>query len=137
MTEYTKPLPETTPWSKKFWEYTRQHKLAMQKCKDCGTLIFYPRKFCPECASGNLDWKEMSGKAKLNAYTVTLDGVEPVFAADLPYVLAMVDLDEGIKMMTNIVECKHDELQIGMDLEVTFRDCTAEITLPVFRPSKR
>jgi uncharacterized protein len=136
MDTYSKPLPQITSWSKPFWEHARQHKLAMQKCNSCGKLIFYPRKACPECWSLDLGWKEVSGKAKMNCYTVTLGGVEPVFQADVPYVLAMVDLEEGVKMMTNIVECKPEDLKIGMDLEVTYKDCTAEISLPVFRPIK-
>ena len=131
---YGKPLPEMTPWSKKFWESTRQHKLSMQKCNSCGKLIFYPRKACPECWSLDLGWQQVSGKAKLNTFTVTLGGVEPVFAPDLPYVLAMVDLAEGITMMTNIVDSKPEDLKIGMDLEVAFRDCTDDISLPVFKP---
>ena len=59
----TKPIPETQPWSEKFWEGTKQGKLLIQVCKDCKSKIFYPRKFCPECWSGNLDWIEASGKA--------------------------------------------------------------------------
>jgi uncharacterized OB-fold protein len=135
MNVYTKPLPEITPWSKKFWEATKQHKLSMQKCNSCGKLIFYPRKACPDCWSLDLGWQEVSGKAKLKSFTITMGGVEPVFAPDLPYVLAIVDLAEGPTMMTNIVDCKHEDLKIGMDLQVTFRDCTDTISLPVFRPA--
>jgi len=134
MNAYTKPLPEITPWSKKFWEATRQHKLVMQKCSDCGKLIFYPRKVCPYCWSSNIGWEEVSGKGKVHSMTVTLGGVEPVFAPDLPYILAIVELKEGIHMMTNIVECEPEDVTIGMDVEVTFRDCTDSISLPVFKP---
>jgi uncharacterized protein len=134
---YTKPLPSMLPWSKKFWEYAKEHKLVAQKCEDCGKLIFHPRKFCPECWSGNLGWQELSGKAKLASFSVTLAGVEPVFAVDLPYVLALVDLKEGLRMMSNIVDCKTEELRIGMDLVVTFRDCTEDISLPLFRPDNK
>jgi uncharacterized OB-fold protein len=72
MNTYLKPLPQITSWSKPFWENTRQHKLVMQKCNSCGKLIFYPRKACPECWSLDLGWKEVSGKARMNCYTVTL-----------------------------------------------------------------
>jgi len=136
MSEYAKPLPVIQPWSKKFWEAAHQHRLIMQKCNDCGKLVFYPRKFCPECWSANLGWTDVSGKAKVRTFTITMAGVEQAFMPDLPYVLAVVDLEEGIRMMTNIVDCRPEEVKIGMDVEVTFRDCTEEISLPVFRPAK-
>ncbi len=137
MSEYAKPLPVIQPWSKKFWEAAHQHKLIMQKCNDCGKLVFYPRKFCPECWSANLGWTDVSGKAKVRTFTITMAGVEQAFMPDLPYVLAVVDLEEGIRMMTNIVDCKSEDVKIGMDVEIAFRDCTDEISLPVFRPAKQ
>jgi uncharacterized OB-fold protein len=134
MTAYIKPLPVAKPWSKKFWEAARQHKLIMQKCNDCGKLIFYPRKVCPECWSDNVGWIDVSGKAKVLMMTTTIAGVEQAFAPDLPYVLAVVELEEGVHMITNIVDCKPEDVKIGTALEVVFRDCTDEISLPVFRP---
>ena len=137
MSEYAKPLPVIQPWSKKFWEAAHQHKLIMQKCNDCGKLVFYPRKFCPECWSANLGWTDVSGKAKVRTFTIAMAGVEQAFMPDLPYVLAVIDLEEGIRMMTNIVDCKSEDVKIGMDVEIAFRDCTDEISLPVFRPAKQ
>lgn len=134
MNNYKKPLPVVQPWSKPFWESARQHKLMIQKCNDCGRNIFYPRKQCPECWSVNLGWFQASGKAKIYSYSVTMAGVEERFAEDLPYILALVDLEEGIRMMTNIVDCKPDEVYIGMDVKVFFKDVTEEFSLPMFRP---
>ncbi|MBW2366761.1 MAG: Zn-ribbon domain-containing OB-fold protein [Deltaproteobacteria bacterium] len=134
MNDYEKPLPAIQPWSRKFWEGTKQNKLLIQECKGCSEKIFYPRKTCPECWSSDLDWSEASGRGKIYTYTVTLGGVEKKFAGDLPYVLAYVDLEEGIRMMTRIVECDPEAVAIGMDVEVVFEAVTEDITLPLFRP---
>jgi hypothetical protein len=137
MNGYKKPLPVLQPWSKAFWEAAKQHKLTIQACNDCGLKIFYPRKYCPNCWSSNLGWSEASGKGKVFSYSITLAGVEERFSEDLPYVLALVDLEEDIRMMTNIVDCKPEEVFIGMNVEVTFRDITDEFSLPMFRPSQK
>jgi len=134
MSEYRKPLPVVQPWSEAFWEAAKEHRLLIQECKDCGVKIFYPRKFCPECWSSNLGWSEASGKGKVFSYTVTMTGVEEKFADDLPFVLAWVDLEEGVRMLTNIVGSEPDEVSIGMDVEVVFEDVTSEISLPKFKP---
>ena len=134
MSGYKKPLPVMQPWTEEFWKATKQHKLLVQECGDCKEKIFYPRKYCPECWSSNLGWSEASGKAKVFSHTVTMDMVEPKFMEDLPYVLAMVDLEEGVRMMTRIVDCDPEDVHIGMDVEVTFQDITDEFALPMFRP---
>ncbi len=134
MSENQKPVPVIQPWSEEFWKGTKQKKLLVQHCKDCDANIFYPRKQCPECWSTNLDWSEVGGKATVYAYSVMLDMVEPKFWEDLPYILAMVDLDEGVRMTTRIVECRPEDVQIGMAVEVVFEDITPECSLPMFRP---
>ena len=134
MKAYKKPLPVIQPWSKGFWEGTKANKLMVQECKECKAKIFYPRKACPECWSSDLDWSEASGKGKVYTFTVTMMGVEDVFSEDIPFVLACVDLEEGVRMMTRIVECDPDAVRIGMDVEVVFEPVTEEITLPFFKP---
>jgi uncharacterized OB-fold protein len=134
MSEYKKPLPEMQPWSKEFWKASKQHKLLIQECRDCNSKIFYPRKLCPECWSSNLSWLESSGKGRIFTFSITMTGVEKKFQEDLPYILALVDLKEGVRMMTNIVECKPEEVKIGMDVEVVFEDITEEFALPKWRP---
>jgi uncharacterized protein len=135
--DYQKPIPVMQPWTKAFWEATKKHKLLIQFCNDCQSKIFYPRKFCPECWSGNLDWIEAKGKGKVYSFTITRDMVEPKFMPDLPYVLAMVNLEEGIRMMTRIVECDPEKVEMGMDVEVVFEDISEECSLPMFRPIKQ
>jgi len=131
--DMTKPVPEVQPWSEKFWEGTKQGKLLIQVCKDCHARIFYPRKFCPECWSGNLDWIEASGKATIFTYSTAYSMVEPKFADELPYTLAYVDLDEGIRMMTRIVDCEPEDVGFGMRVEVVYRE-RGGFFLPCFRP---
>lgn len=134
--DMTKPVPETQPWSEKFWEGTKEGKLLVQFCKDCTSNIFYPRKFCPECWSGNLDWKEASGKAKIYTFSTAYSMVEPKFMDGLPYTIAYVDLEEGIRMMTRIVECKPEDVTFDMEVEVVFHEQNG-FFLPYFRPVRK
>jgi uncharacterized protein len=136
MSDYKRPLPEIQVHSQPFWDAARKHKLVVQHCCDCDAMIFYPRRECPECWSSNLDWKESSGKATLYSFSITYEGVEECFADDLPLVLAWIDLPEGLRMTTNIVDCDPDDVEIGMELEVAFKDINDEVSLPFFRPVK-
>ena len=134
MSDYKKPLPQIQPFTQAYWEGTRNNKLLVQTCKDCDARIFFPRRQCPECWSTNLGWSEASGKGEIYAFSVTYEGVESVFADDLPIVLAWVDLPEGIRMQSNIIDCDPEAIEIGQEVEVVFRKVTDEITLPYFRP---
>lgn len=134
--EYIKPIPAVQPWSEGFWKGTKEHRLLIQECNECKAKIFYPRKHCPECWSADLGWYEASGKAKVHTFTIMKDMVEPKFWPDLPYVLAIVKLEEGINMMTRIVECDPEEVTFDMDVEVVFEDISDECALPLFRPVK-
>jgi len=132
--DMTKPVPVTQPWSEKFWEGTKQGKLLIQCCNDCQSKIFYPRKFCPECWSANLSWMEASGKAKIYTFSTAYANVEPKFMDELPYTIAYVDLDEGVRMMTRIVDCKPEDIKFDMEVEVVFRE-RGDFCLPCFRPA--
>jgi len=132
----TKPVPETQPWSEKFWEGTKQGKLLVQVCKDCSARIFYPRKACPKCWSRNLDWIEASGKGTVSTFSTAYSMVEPKFVDELPYTIAYVDLDEGVRMMTRIVDCPPEEITFGMKVEVLFHE-RGDFMLPYFRPVKK
>ena len=134
--DMTKPVPVTQPWSEKFWEGTKQGKLLIQVCNDCKSKIFYPRKFCPECWSGNLGWIEASGKAKIYTFSTAYANVEPKFMDELPYTIAYVDLEEGVRMMTRIVESKPEDIQFDMDVEVVFQE-RGDYFLPCFRPIRK
>lgn len=128
-----KPIPETQPWSEKFWEGTKQGKLLIQFCQDCQAKIFYPRRFCPECWSDNLGWMEACGKGKINTFSTAYSNVEPKFMDELPYTIAYVDLDEGVRLMTRIVDCKPEDIRFDMGVKVVFHEREGYF-LPYFRP---
>jgi len=134
MTFQEKPLPETNTWSEPYWEAAREEKLLLQKCSDCGKHIFYPRLLCPACFSDNIDWVEASGKGNIYTYTVVTNNAPSIFLEDMPYVIAIVRLEEGVQMLTNIVDCDHEKLSCDMPVEVTYRKLNEDFTLPVFKP---
>jgi uncharacterized OB-fold protein len=100
----------------------------------CARTHFYPRPFCPHCWSDDVEWLEASGRATLYTYAIVRANGLPPFSSEVPYVAAVVDLEEGVRMMTNIVECPLEQLAIGMPLEVKFR-AAEEFSIPVFRPA--
>ncbi len=126
-----RPRPEPTPETKHFWEGTRNGKLLLQRCKDTGKAYFPPRPFSPYTGSRNVEVFEASGKATLHSYVIHH---RPVPGFKPPYAIAVVELEEGPRMMTNIVDCDPESVRIGMKVEVTFDDATEEVTLPMFRP---
>ena len=134
---YEKPLPVLDPESTPFWEATREHKLKIVRCADCGQVRFPPTSFCPNCNSAAHDWVEASGKATVFSWIVVRHPVpKDVYAMDVPYVVALVTLEEGVRMPTNIVGIDPDAVTAYMPLKVQFRDVTPEITLPVFAPDR-
>lgn len=134
MSEYKRPLPVmTSPVSKEFWDATKRHELKIQQCRNCGKNIFYPKDFCPECLSTDLRWIKASGKGRIYSFTVAYSGPPPGF--DVPYVLAIIELNEGVRMYANIVDCNLEELKCDMPVEVVFEDVTKEITMPRFKPA--
>ena len=133
---YKNPLPEITPVSKPFFRAAKEHKLLIQRCKDCGKNIFYPKSLCPHCLSSNLEWFESKGKGRVYSYTIVEAGAPEAFQAAVPYVLCVVDLEEGVRMLSWIVDCNYEDVKCDMDVVVTYRDLTEDIALPMFRPAK-
>jgi uncharacterized OB-fold protein len=132
--EYRKPLPTMTPWSAPFWEGCHRGELLVQKCQDCLSFVFYPKLYCPECLSSNLEWVKASGKGKIYSH-MTVYAFQPTeFAVDVPYVVAIVELEEGVRMMSNIVGCAPDSIRCDMEVRVVFEKATDEITLAKFAP---
>ena len=134
---YSKPIPAPQGESDFYWQKARQHELWLRKCDDCGETYFYPRDISPCCFSKNTSWTQASGKATLFTYGIVHRAPHPGFASDAPYVVAVVELEEGPTMPTNIVmdEPTPEKLRIGMPLEVVFDDITDEIALPKFKPA--
>ena len=133
-TGYRKPLPRPTPQSAEFWKGAQAHQLRIQRCRDCGQHVFYPRSVCPFCLSEHLEWVRVSGRGKVYSYTVVRRSMHPAFQEDVPYVLAIVELEEGPRLTTNIVACPPDEVRVDMPVEVAFDDVTGEVTLVKFKP---
>jgi uncharacterized OB-fold protein len=133
--DFVKPLPKPTKWSQPFWEGAKEHKLMLKKCVSCGQIDHPPYIYCTSCSSEESEWIEASGKGTLYAYAVNTFGVPFPFMEDLPYVVAMIDLAEGPRMISNVVECDTQNLRNGMKLEVIFEDASPEITLPKWRPA--
>jgi len=135
--KYTKPLPRIDAESKGFWEACQRHELYVQKCRACGALRYYPRALCPTCLSDDAEWVLSSGRGTVYTYTVTHQNQAAGFREQLPYVMAYVELEEGVRLLTNIVECAPADVQIGMPVEVSFDDVTPEASLPKFKPTQR
>ena len=132
---YRKPLPRIDEESRGFWEALARHELYFQRCRDCGTKRFYPRALCPSCLSSATEWVRASGRGTVYSFTVTYQNQAPGFREDLPYVLAVVELEEGVRLMTNIVGCAPETVHIGMSVAVVFEDVTPGVTLAKFRPA--
>ena len=135
MADYQRPLPEPTPETQHFWDGCQQGELRLQKCSDCSKVYFPPRPFCPACASRNVSIFKASGKATLYSYVIN-HRPRPDFGT-APHSIAVVELEEGPRMMTNIVECPQtpEALILDMPLEVTFEKASDTISLPKFRPA--
>ena len=134
---WDKPLPHVTALARPFWEGTRRHELCLQRCRVCGTFQFPPQVLCRGCLSEDVEWTASSGKATVYSFVVQHRPATPAFTDDLPYVVAVVELAEGPLMLTNIVGCPPDEVRVGMPVEVSFLEATAEITLYPFRPTAK
>jgi uncharacterized OB-fold protein len=132
---YRKPLPRIDEESRGYWEALARHELYLQRCRACGTLRFYPRALCPGCLSDATEWVRASGRGTVYSFTVTYQNQAPGFREEVPYVLAIVELAEGPRLMSNVVGSSPEQVRIGMPVEVVFEDVTPEITLPKFRPA--
>jgi uncharacterized OB-fold protein len=130
----TRPLPHPSEISAPHWEGARQRRLMVQRCADCGTHVFIPRPFCTACLSEALEWVESSGRGAIYSYTVIHRPPHPAFSP--PYCAAIVELDEGWRMLTNIVGAEMSDLAVGRRVEVDFLDVD-DFTLPVFRLAAR
>ena len=131
-----KHFPRPTPETKAYWHGCRKHELLLQRCSQCNEFQFYPRIVCTKCASENLEWIKASGQGKILTFTIVRHPVSEAYAADVPYVVALIELDEGPTMMSNVVECDPEALKIGDPVQVMFEDWSEDISIPKFSPAK-
>ncbi len=134
--KYAKPLPQSDPVTAPFWESLKAHAMQIQRCNDTGKFFFYPRGLSPFTLSDNISWEPVSGRGVLHAFTIVYLNRAPGFADELPYVVALIELDEGARLMSNLVGVTPDpeHVKIGMPVEIVYDDVTPEVTLPKFRP---
>jgi uncharacterized OB-fold protein len=130
MVRFDLPTPEGD--TVEFWEATKDGRLLIKHCTDCGKYSYYPRPFCPHCWSQHVEWHEACGEGTLYTWSVIYSNDQPIFRDRVPYVAAIVDLAEGPRMMTNVVDCPFEELSVGMALKVTFMPISDDFTIPVF-----
>jgi uncharacterized OB-fold protein len=130
-----KPLPAIDHLSAPFWEGCQEGRLRLQTCTACRKPQFPPGPVCTHCGSPDSEWIDSSGRASVYSWIVVRHPIPvEVYADDVPYVVALVELEEGVRMPTNIVDCAPEAVSAGMPLEVCFRDVSETITLPQFRP---
>jgi uncharacterized OB-fold protein len=131
-----KPVPTPTPETEHYWAGTKVGELRIQRCNTCSQHYFYPRPSCPHCASLDVAWVVASGRGTLHTYLIS-HRAAPGFESDVPYALAIVQLAEGPRLMSNIVEIENtpDNLVLDMELEVTFEE-RGDQSVPLFRPAR-
>lgn len=131
---YEKPLPVMDPESQPYWDAMREQRLMLKRCRACGRHHHYPRELCPHCGSNEVEWTQAKGTGSVYSYTVARRPAGPAFKVDTPYVVAIIELDEGARMMSNLVGIDPDQVRIGARVAVQFDAVTPEVTLPKFGP---
>jgi uncharacterized OB-fold protein len=133
---YAKPRPVIGELNRPFWEALGQHRLEVQRCEACGALRFPIGPVCPQCLSDRYGWLQLSGRGTILSWVVFRRAYDPAFEADVPYNVALVELEEGVRMFSNVVGAGLDEIEVGMEVEVVFDDVAPDLTLSRFRPRR-
>ncbi len=130
-----RPLPNPAEFdTREFWAATKDQKLTYQQCNDCGTVVFHPRRHCTGCLSGALTWKTASGKGTVYTYSVVRQSYHPFFRTKVPYAVAWIDLDEGPRILSNVIGVKDPlkDVKIGQRVQVEWENHEA-LSVPLFR----
>lgn len=135
MAEAVRPPIVARGEEKVFFDHLREHELVFQRCTGCSHAVFPLRTVCPHCFSESLDLERSAGRGAAHSFTTQHRASHPFFAADVPYTLVLVDLDEGVRVFANLVDCAPDDARIGMPVEAVFDDVEPELTLLRFRPA--
>ena len=133
--KYEKLLPRINEMSRPYWEGAKRHELLLQKCQECGHYRYPPGETCPSCLSDKLEWVKVSGRGSVYTWTVFHQAYHPAYKDDIPYAVVVVELEEGPRMITNLMDCRIEDIKVGMPVEVVFDDVTEEVSLPKFRPA--
>ena len=132
-----RPLPETRNAGATFWSKAAEGVLVVPRCSECNRTFWHPRPRCPHCGSERVEWIRGSGKGAIHTFTIVRQSGDPYFKTKVPYAVAMIDLDEGVRIMTNIVDTPLETLAVGMRVEVLFEDAGGGIAIPLFRAERR
>jgi len=130
-TEHPVPIPPIIWDNMGYWEGINRHELVFQRCKECGTWRHPPRPVCPKCRSFEKEWAPSTGKGAVYSWVTYQESPHPGFKA--PYSVALVEMEEGVRLVSNMVDIKPEEISIGMPVEVVFEDIAEGLTLPKFR----
>lgn len=128
-----KPKPRPAPESLPYWQAAREHRLALPKCEDCQKFWFPPSRTCPHCLSANFSFQNVSGKGKIFSFVTFHRVYRPAFTNDVPYVVALIELDEGPRLLSNVMGVTHDQVKCEMRVEVVFEDYDEDISIPKFK----
>ena len=131
--EYNRPLPRRHGFGAEFYDFCKQHELRFQRCKGCGTWRHVPRDMCAKCGSPQWEWAKSSGKGTVFSWTTVMQPMLPQFADVVPYSPVVIELEEGVRMVSWLVDVAPGDIRIGLPVEVVFEDVTPEVTLPKFR----
>jgi uncharacterized OB-fold protein len=132
-TTYTKPLPAMEGFTKEFYNWCQRQELRFQRCSDCGTWRHVPRELCAACGSWTWEWAASSGRGTVFTWTTIARALHPAFQSDTPYAPVVIEMEEGVRLLSQMVDCPPDQLRIGMPVAVVFDAVTPEVTLPKFR----
>lgn len=130
-----KPRPALDPDSTPFWQACREHRLIVQRCTQCGRTRFPPGPTCATCGAPDHDWIDASGRGRVFSWIVVRHPVPAdVYAGEVPYVVALIELEEGVRLVSNVIGCAPEAVAVDMPVEVMFDDRAGEVPLPKFRP---
>lgn len=131
-----KPRPTLRGEEAPFYAAAAEGRLVLQRCPSCGRIVSYPRTLCPHCHDGAPEWIDASGRGTVYSFSVLHRAGSPGFEADVPYVVALVDLEEGVRMMANLMNVPAEQVEIGMPVSVTFERRADDLVVPQFEPAQ-
>lgn len=135
MSDYAKPVPVPSPETAPFWEAAREHRLTLPKCEECGKVRFPPSGHCPACGGAAHEWVALSGRGRVFSFVTYHRLYHKGWEGELPYVVAVIELEEGPRLLSTLTGIKPEDVKCDMPVEVVFDDITDDATLPKFRPA--
>ena len=133
MSEAPRPKPQPTEWSQPFWDACARGELVAQRCVGCETLRHYPQPLCPACQSSAFEWAKLSGSGEIYSYSVAHRAFHPAWTDHVPYVLATIELDEGVRMLCDLLDVAPEQVRIGQRVQAYFEELPGQGVMPRFR----